>query len=234
MPYGISESGFFAFDTDMNYQYKAHGVQALGLKRGLDRETVLAPYAAYLALLVDPRGAVENLRRYETLDMSGAYGYFEALDMTHPRVPDGCAYMPVRSYMAHHVGMSLLAVVNVLLERRMVKRFMSDAYMSAFRSLLQERIPVGAVLSHECEPETAMPERTPPRGETVLFEGKGYDPWRPECVMLSNGSYRTFVTDTGLNRTLTGMRDLTRFDGRQVGGARGVLFSSRTGSGSSP
>lgn len=224
MPYGISESGFFAFDTDMNYQYKAHGVQALGLKRGLDRETVLAPYAAYLALLVDPRGAVENLRRYETLDMSGAYGYFEALDMTHPRVPDGCAYMPVRSYMAHHVGMSLLAVVNVLLERRMVKRFMSDAYMSAFRSLLQERIPVGAVLSHECEPETAMPERTPPRGETVLFEGKGYDPWRPECVMLSNGSYRTFVTDTGLNRTLTGMRDLTRFDGRQVGGACGVLF----------
>ena len=76
MPYGISESGFFAFDTDMNYQYKAHGVQALGLKRGLDRETVLAPYAAYLALLVDPCGAVENLRRYETLDMSDTYGFF--------------------------------------------------------------------------------------------------------------------------------------------------------------
>ncbi len=224
MPYGISESGFFAFDTDMNYQYKAHGAQALGLKRGLDRETVLAPYAAYLALLVDPRDALGNLRRYEPLDMTGAYGFYEALDMTHPRVPDGCAYMPVRSYMAHHVGMSLLAVVNILCGRRMVRRFMSDAYMSAFRSLLQERIPVGAVLSHEGEPDTVMPDRTPPRGETVLYEGKGYDPWRPECVMLSNGSYRTLVTDTGLNRTLCGMRDLTRYDGHQVGGACGVLF----------
>lgn len=224
MPYGISESGFFAFDTDMNYQYKAHGVQTLGLKRGLDREMVLAPYAAYLALLVDPRDAVENLRRYETLDMSGKYGYFEALDMTHPRVPDGCAYMPVRSYMAHHVGMSLLAIVNVLCERCMVRRFMSNAYMGAFRSLLQERIPVGAVLSHEGEVENVPPERTLPRGETVLYEKKGYDPWRPECVMLSNGSYRTFVTDTGLNRTLTGMRDLTRYEERQVGGAGGIFF----------
>lgn len=224
MPYGISESGFFAFDTDMNYQYKAHGVQALGLKRGLDRETVLAPYAAYLALLVDPCGAVENLRRYETLDMSDTYGFFEALDMTHPRVPDGCAYMPVRSYMAHHIGMSLIAVVNVLCKGCMIKRFMSDAYMSAFRSLLQERIPIGAVISHDSEPESMMPERVPPRGETVLYEGKEYDPWRPECIMLSNGSYRTLVTNTGLNRTLCGMRDLTRFDGRQVGGGCGVFF----------
>lgn len=224
MPYGISESGFFAFDTEMNYQYKAHGVQALGLKRGLDRETVLAPYAAYLALLVDPRGAAANLRRYETLEMTGAYGFFEALDMTHPRIPEGCAYLPVRSYMAHHLGMSLLAIVNVLCGRCMVRRFMNHTYMRAFRSLLQERIPVGAVLSQEREPDAASPERVPPREEIVLYEGKTYDPWQPECVMLSNGSYRTLVTDTGLNRTLCGMRDLTRFDGRQVGGACGILF----------
>ena len=80
------------------------------------------------------------------------------------------------------------------------------------------------MLSQEREPDAAAPERVPPREEIVLYEGTGYDPWQPECVMLSNGSYRTLVTDTGLNRTLCGMRDLTRFDGRQVGGACGILF----------
>lgn len=224
MPYGISESGFFAFDTEMNYQYKAHGVQALGLKRGLDRETVLAPYAGYLALLVDPQDAVRNLRRYESLEMSGDYGFFEALDMTHPRVPDGCAYLPVRSYMAHHLGMSLLAAANTLCEKVMVRRFMSDAHMAAFRSLLQERVPVGAPLAPENEPAEVRTERVVPKSDAVLYEGAEYDPWRPECLMLSNGSYRTLVTNTGLNRTLCGMRDLTRFDGRQVGGACGILF----------
>ena len=224
LPYGISESGFFAFDTDMNYQYKAHGVQALGFKRGLDRETVLAPYAGFLALLTDPVGAAENLRRYEKLDMSGPYGLFEALDLTRPRVPEGCARMPVRSYMAHHVGMSLLAADHVLCGGAMQRRFMADARMNAFRSLLAERIPLGAELAQTREPETPLPERMPPRQEKLLWEGKGYDPWRPRCAMLSNGSYRVLVTDTGLNRTLCGMRDLTRFDEKPVGGAPGLLF----------
>ena len=79
--------GILHLTGHMNYRYKAHGVQSLALKRGMERERVFAPYAAFLALLVLPRDAVRNLLKYETKEMSGQYGYYEALDRTRGRIP---------------------------------------------------------------------------------------------------------------------------------------------------
>ena len=84
-PWGISESCFYAFDPGLSYQYKAHGVQRLGLKRGLDEELVVAPYASFLALLLSPRRAADNLRRLRALGAEGKYGMYEALDFTPAR-----------------------------------------------------------------------------------------------------------------------------------------------------
>jgi hypothetical protein len=138
-PWGSSESAFFSFDQEGHYQYKAHGVQALALKRGMDRERVVAPYASFLALQIEPRGAADNLRRMEQLGLAGPYGLYEAVDFTPSRWGETGGFQIVRSYMAHHLGMSLLAVDNALNDNIMQRRFLLDRAMSAYRALLQER-----------------------------------------------------------------------------------------------
>lgn len=113
VPWGISESGFYAFDAQLNYQYKAHGVQKLGLKRGLDAELVISPYSAFLTLPFEPVASMANLKRLSRLGIRGRCGFYEAVDFTKKRV-EHAPFAIVRSYMAHHVGMSLVAVANLL------------------------------------------------------------------------------------------------------------------------
>ena len=152
-PWGISESGFYAFDPGMSYQYKAHGVQALGLKRGLDSELVIAPYSSFLALALAPRSALRNLRRLRDMGLEGRYGLYEAVDYTPSRLTGAAEYEVVRSYMSHHLGMSLVAIDNALRDNIMQRRFMADSDMAAFRELLQERVPVGAPVMRQWERE---------------------------------------------------------------------------------
>jgi cyclic beta-1,2-glucan synthetase len=150
--WGISESAFYSFDSDMNYQYKAHGVQKLALKRYNGDEAVLSPYSTYLSLCVLRGSAIHNLRRFEQAGMYGKYGLYEALDMTPARSSGGLAASPgqvengviVRNYMAHHIGMSIISCANALKSNCFVKRFMSDSSMGAAYELLQEKIPVDA------------------------------------------------------------------------------------------
>ena len=113
LPWGVSESAFYALDQSLHYRYKAHGVGALALCRGMDRELVLSPYSAFLALAIEPRAAVRNLRHLERHGMLGPYGFYEALDCTPSRSRTRTGEI-VRSVMAHHLGMSLLAVTNCL------------------------------------------------------------------------------------------------------------------------
>jgi len=102
-----------------NYQYRAFGVPGLGLKRGLAEDTVIAPYATALALLVDSQAACANLQRLSASHFEGSYGFYEAIDYTASRVPRGQPNAIVRSHMAHHQGMSLLALAHVLVDRPM-------------------------------------------------------------------------------------------------------------------
>lgn len=227
-PWGISESAFYAFDPGMYYQYKAHGVQALGLKRGLDKELVVAPYASFLALLLAPKSAAANLRRLRDMGLEGRYGLYEAVDYTKSRCRAGAQYEVVRSYMSHHLGMSLVAIDNTLRDNVMQRRFLRDCAMSAYRELLQERLPVGAPVMRRGERE--VPEK--PRrfsGPALTRDGQGAQRLCPECHLASDGSYTVFAADNGLTYSKLGNSSLTLAEQGKMQAAAGISWFFRSG-----
>ena len=125
VPWGVSESGYNRTDVHLNYQYRAFGVPGLGLKRGLAEDLVIAPYATAMALMVAPREACDNLEQLAAEGREGAYGFYEAVDYTPSRLPPGQSSVTIRSFMAHHQGMSLLALAYRVLDRPMQRRFLS-------------------------------------------------------------------------------------------------------------
>ena len=224
-PYGISESCFFAFDEEMNYQYKANGVQALGLGRGLDRETVLAPYAAFLTLALDVREACRNLRAFASQQMQGIWGFYEALDCTSAHLPEGCGAMPVRCFMAHHVGMSLLAAENALTEGIWQRRFMAIPEHAAADILLKERFPVGTNVRAPMRRQ-AKPTRRE-TGRRVLFSSEA-----GQCegmTVLSNGGIRVLASERGVERVISLGRDLAAPDGVKLYLVEGGRVKTLTG-----
>ena len=140
VPWGISESAYHMTDSRLNYQYKAFGVPGLGLKRGLAGDLVVAPYASALALMVAPEEACRNLETLAAQGFQGKYGFYDAIDYTPAHLSRGRKSAVVRSFMAHHQGMSLLSLVCLLLDRPMQKRFEADPMFQATVLLLQERI----------------------------------------------------------------------------------------------
>ena len=197
VPWGISESCYNTTDAHGIYQYGAFGVPGLGFKRGLADDLVVAPYASVLALMVAPREACENLELLAAGGYHGAYGFYEAIDFTPARVPRGKTNVPLRSYMAHHQGMSLLALTYLLLNRPMQRRFLSDPYFRASELLLCERIPKVAspLQPHSAEVNAA---RTPPAtaASTMRVFPTPHTPI-PEVYLLSNGRYHVMVTNAG-------------------------------------
>ncbi len=196
VPWGMSESGYHATDTALNYQYRAFGVPGLGLKRGLAEDLVVAPYATVMALMVNPRAAYQNLVRLAEEGLAGSYGYYEAIDYTPARLPRGRTSAVVRSFMAHHQGMSLLALAHLLLGQPMQRRFEADPQLQATLLLLQERIPKAAAF----HPHTAdRAELRPTFGpvETPLRLITTPHTPAPEVQLLSNGRYHVMVTNTG-------------------------------------
>jgi len=200
VPWGVSESGFYAFDPQLNYQYKAFGVPGLGLKRGLIQDLVIAPYASFLALMVAPHEAVTNISTMEQMGLAGRYGLYEAADFTPERIPSGRPFMLIQSFMAHHQGMSFLALDNVLHGNIMPKRFHSNAMIQSTELLLQERIP------------EFTPARPPIEEGHRATEGqvKGPDPEKnpfiiiettkspiPVTHSISNGQYSVMMTNAG-------------------------------------
>jgi cyclic beta-1,2-glucan synthetase len=141
LPWGISEAAYNARDPEMNYQYTNFGVPTLGLKRGLSRNAVIAPYASLLAAQYQPAEAVANLKRLRAFGALGPYGFHDSVDFTPSRVPEGEKGAVVRNYYAHHSGMSIIAVDNVIFEGRMRERFHSDPVIEAAELLLQEKAP---------------------------------------------------------------------------------------------
>ena len=121
LPWGMSESAYNARDLELTYQYSNFGVPGLGLKRGLSADIVVAPYATALAAMVEPEQATRNLARLASLGALGRYGFYEALDYTRSRLPEGTPFAIVRAFMAHHQGMTIVAIANVLLHGIMRK-----------------------------------------------------------------------------------------------------------------
>ncbi len=141
IPYGISESCFYALDAGLNYKYKAHGLKSLALKREADEEKVVSPYSVFLTLPFDRKSAMKALGKLSALHIEGRCGFYEAVDFTRERT-DGEEYAVVRSYMSHHVGMSLVALCNALKGNIFVERFMADEDMDSAKILLEEKLPV--------------------------------------------------------------------------------------------
>lgn len=204
-PFGISESGFYAFDADLNYQYKAHGVQKLGLKRGLDSETVISPYSSFLTLTLAPQVSLKNLFRLENMGMVGKYGFFEAADFTRGR--NSGDFSIVRSFMAHHVGMSLLSVDNLLKNQCMQRRFMRDAAMRGAKTLLEEKVKSGTRIFKDIQTD-----EKPHLRERVLSKNTASEspnPFNPKAAVISNGRLTACVTDIGAGVTLFDGIDVT-------------------------
>ena len=128
------------------YQYQAFGVPGLGVRRGLEDDLVVAPYASALALLVEPRAALRNLRRLTQLGLRGAYGYYDSIDYTRQRQVEGQHGIIAYTYMAHHQGMILVAIGNTLHDNVMQTRFHADLRVRATEPVLFERIPVSPLL----------------------------------------------------------------------------------------
>jgi cellobiose phosphorylase len=197
VPWGISESGYNLTDLGQNYQYRAFGVPGLGLKRGLAEDIVIAPYASAIALMVDPVEACENLLRLEADGRAGAYGFYEAVDYTPSRIPPGEASVTIRSFMAHHQGMSLLALANLLQDNPMQRRFMGCPLLKAADLLLQERLPKAAasVLEEDLVFETRRRLSDEDEGVTRVFTNPSSP--SPEVHLLSNGSYHVAISSAG-------------------------------------
>jgi len=197
VPWGISESGYNRTDAQQNYQYRAFGVPGLGLKRGLAEDLVIAPYASALALMVAPREACENLQALAAQGQSGAFGFYEAVDYTPSRLPRNEPSVTIRSFMAHHEGMSLLALDYLLQDRPMQRRFLACPALRAADLLLQERVPKTAAGIHAGELDSKE-SRTPgaePGGTMRVFTNPTAR--TPQVHLLSNGRYHVAITSAG-------------------------------------
>ncbi len=194
VPWGISESGYNAVDASLNYQYKAFGVPGLGLKRGLEEELVIAPYATMMALMVSLVKSCENLQVLSSNGFEGEFGFYEAIDYTPSRLPRGKDFGIIESYMAHHQGMGFLSLSYALLDKPMHRRFLSELRFQATILLLQEKIPRAvqffahtAVLNIMPQIKVENSSRTIPTPNTAI----------PEVQLLSNSRYVVMLTNAG-------------------------------------
>ncbi|MFL5748991.1 MAG: GH36-type glycosyl hydrolase domain-containing protein, partial [Chloroflexota bacterium] len=211
VPWGISESAFNARDLERTYQYSSFGVPGLGLKRGLSEDVVVAPYATALGAMVDPEAAVRNFADLRTAGALGPYGFREALDYTARRLPEDETVAIVRSYMAHHQGMALVAIGNVLHDDAMVERFHAEPIVQATELLLQERMPrdvlVARPRAEEVKSAADVRDLVPP----VLRKFNSPHDLTPRTHLLSNGRYAVLVTAAGSGYSRWGDIAVTRW-----------------------
>ncbi|MCD4699697.1 MAG: hypothetical protein K8R91_03880, partial [Phycisphaerae bacterium] len=210
VPWGISESGYYHFDNNFNYQYRAFGVPGLGFKRGLADDLVISPYASILALAFSPHAVLKNIEHLTRLNMLGPYGFYEALDFTPSRLSIGQNHARVSSYMAHHQGMAFLSLTNFLENEIMIDRFHADKRVQSVDLLLQERIPGAVSIEYPHPEEVGIAPRVRARKE--------HKPWlppveslKPQVHYLSNGRYSVLITSAGSGFSRWKGVDLTRW-----------------------
>jgi cyclic beta-1,2-glucan synthetase len=211
LPWGISESAYNARDLELTYQYSNFGVPGLGLKRGLGENRVIAPYATALAAMVDPRAAVANLKRLAEIGAQGPYGFYEALDYTPARLPEGESVAIIHAFMAHHQGMTIVAIADALLNGAMRARFHAEPIIKATELLLQERTPrdVAATRLWAADVKSAAGARNvePLGGRRFASAHQA----TPATHLLSNGRYTTMLTAAGSGYSCWGDLALTRW-----------------------
>ncbi|CAN5923414.1 glucoamylase family protein [soil metagenome] len=210
-PWGISESAFNARDTELTYQYSNFGVPGLGFKRGLRENLVIAPYATALASMVDPAAAVINFNHLAAVGGRGRYGFYEALDFTPTRLPEGQKQVVVRAYMAHHQGMSIVAIANALLYGLMRTRFHAEPMIQATELLLQERTPRDVAVAHPRPDEVGVIATVDDLESSVVRRLHNPHAASPSVHLLSNGRYSVMLTAAGSGYSHWGEQAVTRW-----------------------
>lgn len=213
-PWGVSESGYYAFDRNLKYQYKAFGVPSLGLMQQNERRDVVAPYASVLALLCEPKEAIENICEMRDEGWFGKYGMYEAVDYSsdsegRPKI--------VKSFMAHHQGMSICAVNNVINNNIIIRRFMNIPQVRAFEQLLFENMPDVPIKLNTFQSCYDIKQNKPGRDEKFILVGE-----RTGGV-ISNGSYSVFIDSKGKGFSRCGDKFLTRYE-RENTDRNGIEF----------
>ncbi|MDB4898656.1 MAG: hypothetical protein JWN53_464, partial [Gemmatimonadetes bacterium] len=195
VPWGVSESAYNVRDRHLTYQYRAFGVPDLALKRGLGRDLVVAPYAVVLAAMIDPDRAMDNLAAMTQQGMLGPYGFRDAMDFTRPT--PGHRFAAVGTYMAHHVGMSLVALTNVLADNVWQRRFHAEPLVRSVELLLHERMP--RRLTFRQPPETSVEEALPnPELERpAVREIDTPHTTQPVIALLGSLPYTIMVSNSG-------------------------------------
>ena len=224
MPWGTSESCYNSLDPNLDYQYKAIGVPWLGLKRGLIEDAVTAPYATFLALMAKPDVAYRNIKYLKAEGLEGPYGFYEAADYTPERLGIQIKKVVIKSFMAHHQGMSLMALDNFLNNNTMQTRFSADPYVKSARLLLQEKVPLNVVFTKDRK-EKVQPSKAiayTDRGSYRRFTAP--DPALPKVHILSNGNYSVMVTDKGTGYSRNRDTDISRWRADPVTDRYGMFF----------
>ncbi|MGA8407013.1 MAG: glucoamylase family protein [Candidatus Acidiferrales bacterium] len=197
IPWGISESAFNARDIDFTYQYSGFGVPGLGLKRGLSEDLVIAPYATALGAMIEPVAALQNFARIAQAGGEGAYGFYESLDYTPSRLPEGKDVAVVYTFMAHHQAMSLMAFVDVLIAGVMRNRFHAEPIVRATELLLQERTPRDVLVARPRAEEVSASARVRELIPPVVRRFTTPHDATPRTQLLSNGRYSVMLTSAG-------------------------------------
>ena len=226
VPWGISESAYAASDHTLAYQYAPQGVPVLALRRTPADELVVAPYATALAALIDPAAAAANLRRLEALHARGAAGFIEALDYTPERITTQAAFTPVYTFMAHHQGMTILALADVLLDAAPRRWAMAEPRLQAVASLLQERVPREVSMLLEAPPGPSSADRRqvgPGLWRQVVPGTSALEPTH----LLSNGRYSVALRANGAGWSRFGDAFISRWRDDALRDAHGTFFYLR-------
>lgn len=219
VPWGVSESAYNVRDRHSTYQYRAFGVADLALKRGLGHDLVVAPYASALAAMVDPPRALANLRAIEALGAFGTYGFCDALDFTRPA--PGERFSLVQTWMAHHVGMTIVSLCNVLRDDQWQGRFHADSMVKSAEVLLHERVPRRLVTpaAQQARADDALPDSTD--SEPVSREVNTLHPSAPRVSLLGSDDYAVMLNHNGSG--------FSRYEGLAVTRWRSDATSDATG-----
>jgi cyclic beta-1,2-glucan synthetase len=210
VPWGVSESAYNVMDLRMTYQYRAFGVPGLGLKAGLAEDLVVAPYATVLAGLVRPDLICRNLRALAEEGLDGPYGFYESIDYTPEHVPPGRRGVVVKAFMAHHQGMSLVALDSILNDAPMQRRFHRHPRIKATELLLEERVPARSPLVSVPAPVLMRSGDAERRIDVVENVGRAA-PGPLRAHLLGHGELSSLMTAAGGGVVTWKGMDVNRF-----------------------
>ena len=226
VPWGISESAYAASDATLAYQYAPHGVPRLALRRTPADELVIAPYATALAAQVSPHCASLNFKTLEGLQARGRYGFIEALDYSSAVRTGSDAATPVETFMAHHQGMSIVALANVLLQGCAQRWGMANAHVQAVSSLLHERVPreIPVLQALPLATQTPLERRRVP---SMLRALSPSDSAIEPTQVLSNGRYSVLLRANGAGSSRWGQTGISRWRDDGLRDTHGSFFYLR-------